>query len=114
VDPVEIERRNAIHNPTDGSFVGEDSNLIHNPADELDAGEQRLGKGELDSSLCEGVNDFIESEKDGVLVPEGRKNKGFAFARFLMDRAGRALRVVVATEARAVHRGCVAELAVLE
>ena len=27
VDPVEIERRNAIHNPTDGSFVGEDSNL---------------------------------------------------------------------------------------
>jgi hypothetical protein len=35
------------------------------------------------------VNDFIESEKDGVLVPEGRrKNMGFAFARFLMDRAG--------------------------
>lgn len=99
-------------------FLGLEEAFFDEFADEatadLDAGDERPGYGARDSPLCQGVKDFIESDEYGVLVMEGWKNKGFAFARFLFRRAGRALRVVVAAEFGAVHRGCVAGFAVFE
>jgi len=93
------------------TFFGE---FVHEPADELHTGQECFSNGALDPSLCQRVNDLVESEEDGVLVSQGRKNKRFVAARFFLDGAGRTLRVVVAAERRAVYGGRVASLAVGE
>jgi hypothetical protein len=92
------------------AFFGE---FVHEAADELDGGQERICYRAFDSSLCQGVNDFVESDEDGELICQGWKNNGFV-ARFLLDWAGSALWVVVTTERGAVNGWRVAWFAVAE
>jgi hypothetical protein len=81
---------------------------------ELDGGEQGVGDGTLDAASRQGLDDFIEGGKDGGLVHERREDERLRFRGFFFGWPGRALRVVVAAEFRAVDGECAASLAVVE